>query len=202
MNATPLHPEFLDKVTQTALARGRTWDAIADVLEEPGVALVTRLRSGDLVATLTASAAWLGEDTHMLTAELMSLEVYARSSSRRPLAGDLEEFRADHAAYVVARSTLISPIRELAALCRQESGAWEAGDLEAGKTLRAGQRDFLDAHLVPELPELASALATSAAANVWRLLGRVILATLSAETGRDYQRAVLGEGLGRRRNPR
>ena len=201
MDATPLHPEFLAKVTQTALARARTWDVIADVVDEPGVALVTRLRSGDLVATLTASAAWLGEDTHMLTAELMSLEVYARSSSRRPLADDLEEFRTDHAAYV-ASAGLNAPIRELAALCRQESGEWEAGDIEAGKTLRAGQRDFLDAHLVPELPELASALATSAAANVWRLLGRVILATLSAETGRDYQRAVLGEGLGRRRNPR
>lgn len=202
MTESRLPPTFLPKVAESAHERARAWDAVADVLEVPDVALLTRLRSGDLAAIWRQSAAWLGDDTHMLTPELMSLDVYARSAPRRTLAQDLADFRAGYEEHVAPDVGFLLQIRRLADICRQESQAWSGGDIAQGRALRASQQEFIDAQLVPGLPELGRRLVDDAQVNVWRLLGRLILAILSVETGRDYQRAVLGEGLGRRRNPR
>lgn len=199
-----LPPTFLAKVAQTATARAEAWEAVADVLSPPDAALVERLRSGALTAIWREGSHWLGDDTHMLTAELMSLDVYARGALRRDPATDLADLQAGHEAHVADQSSLVPAVRELADLCRAEGAAWADGLMDHAKALRASQQEFVENHLVTGasgtgLPDVAGRLVRGADANVWRLLGRLMLAILSAETGKDFQRAVLGEGGGRTR---
>lgn len=199
-----LPPAFLAQVAQTATGRGAAWDAVADVLSPPDAALVERLRSGALTTIWREGSRWLGDDTHMLTAELMSLDVYARGAVRRDPATDLTDLRAGHEAHVADQRSLVPAVRELADLCRAEGAAWADGRVDHAKALRASQHEFVENHLVTAangagLPDVAGRLACEADANVWRLLGRLMLAILTAETGKDFQRAVLGEGGGRPR---
>ncbi|SDB84104.1 hypothetical protein SAMN05216410_0365 [Sanguibacter gelidistatuariae] len=190
---------FLTKVSQTATDRAHGWDAVADVLTSPDATLVDRLRSGALAQTWRDSTGWLGEDAHVLTAELMSLDVYARGASRRTADADLADLRSGYAALVARDAGLVASIRELADLCREEAAAWTDARSDEAKASRVGQQDFITARLVPALPDLGGRLALEAEASVWRLLGRVMLGLLSADTGKDFQRAVLGEDRGRRR---
>ena len=190
---------FLAKVTETATHRALGWDAVADVLAPPDLALVERLRSGALTQTWRESTDWLGGDTHALTAELMSLEVYARGAARRAPADDLADLLAGYEALVARDAALAAPVRRLAELCRTEAVAWAVGNPVEAKAVRVGQQNYITECLVPGLPELGGRLALEAEAGVWRLLGRVILGLLSGDTGKDYQRAVLGDDLGRRR---
>lgn len=189
---------FLAKVSQTATDRAQAWDAVADVLSPPDVRLVERLRSGELVQVWRQGSSWLGDDTHMLTAELMSLDVYARGAARREASDDLADLRSGYLALVGESDEAVGELRDVAALCREEAQAWATGQVEAAKALRVAQQELITGRLVGELPELAGRLVRESEANVWRLLGRLTLAILSAETGRDFQRAVLGERTRRR----
>lgn len=189
---------FLAKVSQTAADRARAWDAVADVLSPPDAALVERLRSGELVQVWRQGSSWLGDDTHMLTAELMSLDVYARGAARRESSDDLADLRNGYLALVAGCAHVMGGLRGVAALCRDEAQAWSTGQPEQAKALRVAQQELITDRLAGELPELAGRLVRESEANVWRLLGRLTLAILSAETGRDFQRAVLGERSRRR----
>lgn len=189
---------FLAKVSQTASDRARAWDAVAEVLSPPDAALVERLRSGALVQVWRQGSSWLGDDTHMLTAELMSLDVYARGAVRRGADDDLADLRTGYDTLVAPGAHLVTGLREVAALCREEAQAWSAGRVDHAKTLRVDQQDLITDRLATELPELAGRLVREGETNVWRLLGRLTLAILSTETGRDFQRAVLGERERRR----
>ena len=193
-----LPSDFLAKVSQTATDRARTWDAVADVLSPPDAALVERLRSGALAQVWREGSSWLGDDTHMLTAELMSLDVYSRGAVRRDAADDLTDLRTGYDTLVAPYAHLVAALRKVAALCRAEAQAWSAGGVDHAKTLRVEQQDLITDRLVAELPELAGRLVREGEANVWRLLGRLTLAILSTETGRDFQRAVLGDRARRR----
>ena len=188
---------FLTKVSQTATDRSHAWDALADALSSPDAELVDRLRSGALVQVWRQGSGWLGDDTHMLTAELMSLDVYARGAVRRDADDDLTDLRTGYDALVAPSAHLVAGLREVAAGCQAEAQAWADGDLEQAKALRAAQQDLITDHLATDLADLAGRLVREADANVWRLLGRLTLAIMSAETGRDFQRAVLGERMRR-----
>lgn len=188
---------FLAKVSQTAADRAQAWAALADVLSPPDAELADRLRSGALVQVWRQGSDWLGADTHMLTAELMSLDVYARGAVRRDAADDLTDLRTGYDALVAPSAHLVAGLREVAAGCRAEAQAWADGDVEQAKSLRAAQQELILDRLATDLPELAGRLVREADANVWRLLGRLTLAIMSAETGRDYQRAVLGDRVRR-----
>ena len=198
MTVPTLPIAFLGKVSQTATDRAHSWDAVADVLSPPDAALVERLRSGELVQVWRQGSSWLGDDTHMLTAELMSLDVYARGAARREAGDDLADLRTGYDTLVAPYAHLVAGLREVAALCREEAQAWSAGQVEHAKTLRVDQQDFILDRLATELPDLAGRLVREGEANVWRLVGRLTLAIVSAETGRDFQRAVLGERARRR----
>ena len=65
----------------------------------------------------------------------------------------------------------------------------------------ARRRALVDEHLVPVLPELAERLVVFARSDVWRVLGRLLLAFSSIETARDYQRALLGEARSKLLHP-
>ena len=198
MTVPTLPIAFLGKVSQTATDRAHSWDAVADVLSPPDAALVERLRSGELVQVWRQGSSWLGDDTHMLTAELMSLDVYARGAGRREAGDDLADLRTGYDTLVAPSAHLVAGLRDVAALCHEEAQAWSAGDVEHAKTLRVDQQDLITARLAAELPDLAGRLVREGEANVWRLVGRLTLAILSAETGRDFQRAVLGDRTQRR----
>lgn len=189
---------FLAKVSQTATDRAHAWDAVADVLSPPDAALVERLRSGALVQVWREGSSWLGDDTHMLTAELMSLDVYSRGAARRDPHDDLADLRIGYDALVAPSAHLVDGLRAVAALCREEAQAWTDGRVEEAKALRAGQQDLITERLSSELPDLAGRLVREGEANVWRLVGRLMLAILSTETGRDFQRSVLGDRTRRR----
>ncbi|MPV38476.1 hypothetical protein [Georgenia subflava] len=183
---------FRAQVSQAARDRAGSWDAVAAVLEPPDERLAELLRSGELSTTWRLGARWLGEDAELFTSDLMSLDVYARGSRRRSVADDLARLRADHAELVGAGAAVAGHVRAVAELCRREADAWSAGDMAGGKELRAAERALIEEQLVTVLPDLAGRLATGASAKVWRTLGRVVLAVLSVESGRDYRREVLG----------
>ena len=189
---------YLEQVAQAARDRAGAWDAVADVLEG-GEHAAERLRDGSVAAAWRASSRWLGDDAELFVADLYNLDVYARGAARRSLEDDVAALGADHAALVAPDAAVVTHIREVAEACRAEAEAWAAGDTATGKSLRLREQELIESHLVPVLPDLGGRLARSAATGVWRALGRLVLAVLSVESGRDYQRAVLGEDLGRHR---
>ena len=182
---------FTAQVAQASRDRAGSWDAVADVLTMDEDA-VTRLRAGEQAEAWRAGARWLGDDAQMFTGDLLSLDVYARGAARRDLAEDVAALAADHGALVAPDAAVVAHVRRVADLCREEAEAWARGDLPGGKALRAREREVIDEHLVPVLPGLGGRLAREASARIWRTLGRVLLAVLSVESGKDYQRAVLG----------
>lgn len=184
---------FRAQVAQAARDRAGSWDAVADVLAAPGPELVERLRAGELATVWRLGARWLGADAELFTRDLMSLDVYARGSRRRSADDDLAALRADHDRLVAAEGDLVTPVRRVADLCREEADAWAAGDMAAGRAVRARERTLIEDTLVPGLPNAGGRLAQEAEARVSRTLGRLVLAVLSVESGRDYLRAVLGD---------
>lgn len=184
---------FRAQVAQAARDRAGSWDAVADVLAVPGAELVERLRAGELATLWRLGARWLGADAELFTRDLMSLDVYARGSRRRSVEDDLAALRADHDRLVAGEGDLVTPVRRVAEACREEADAWASGDMAAGRALRATERTLIEDSLVPGLADVGGRLAQEAEARVWRTLGRVVLAVLSVESGRDYQRAVLGD---------
>ncbi|MGV8965851.1 MAG: hypothetical protein ACOH2F_06190 [Cellulomonas sp.] len=192
---------FTAHVAQVAQQRAAAWDAFADVLAAPEVDTVVRLRSGELTEIWRAGVSWVGADAEMFTAALMSLDVYARAAGRRTLASDHAAFLADHTTLVGPHLAALAPLRAVARSCSAEGAAWADGDLAHGKDLRAHQHALVEEHLVPMLPELAERLVVSARSDVWRVLGRLLLAFVSIETGRDYQRAILGEARAKLLHP-
>lgn len=184
---------FRAQVAQAARDRAGSWDAVADVLAGPGPELVERLRAGELATVWRLGARWLGADAELFTRDLMSLDVYARGSRRRSAEDDLAALRADHDRLVAPAGDLATPVRRVADTCREESDAWAAGDMAAGREIRARERTLIEDTLLPGLPDVGGRLAQEAEARVSRTLGRLVLAVLSVESGRDYLRAVLGD---------
>ena len=195
------------RIAASADARGEGWDALARLVEPPTAEVVAALRDGSIADVLRGATEWLGEDTGIVAGPLMSLDVYVRSAGRRTPEADLAALEDDRAAIDAgagglepgAVAALARPMRELAVLCHHEARAWSDGDLDQGKDLRARQRELADERLVADLPPAAKALVEEGLANVTRTVGRLLLAFLSAETGKDYQRAVLGDPRSRSR---
>ena len=192
---------FAARVSQVATQRAAAWEAFADVLTAPAADPVVRLRAGELTEIWRAGVSWVGAGTEMFTAALMSLDVYARAAGRRTLDSDHAAFKADHTTLVAPHSAALAHLRAVARSCSAEGAAWADGDLARGKDLRAQQHALVDEHLVPVLPELAERLVVSARSDVWRVLGRLLLAFISIETGRDYQRVLLGEARSKLLHP-
>lgn len=194
-------------IASSADKRGEGWNALALLAQEPNPEVVAELRDGTIAATLKEATTWLGADSPMVAGPLMAMEVYVRGAERRTpekdlraLAEDREEItRVLRAAGAPAPEELAAPMRRLAALCHQEARAWSRGEDETGKSLRAAQHELASEDLGPALPLVGKAFVDEGITNQTRTIGRLFLAYLSAETGRDYQRAVLGDTRGRSR---
>jgi len=193
--------QFAARVARVATERSAAWAAFADILETPDERTSARLRSGEFTALWRAGVSWVGADTEMFVGALMSLDVYARGARRRSAAADLTALEADQSVLVAPHRAGLAPLREVARLCAAEAEAWAAGDVARGRDLRARQHALVVAELVPTLPELGQQLNASAVADVWRVLGRLLVAFISIETGQDYQRALLGEARARYLGP-
>jgi hypothetical protein len=182
---------FRAQVAQAARDRAGSWDAVAEVLTPPDEGFTERLRAGELATVWRLGARWLGADAELFTRDLMSLDVYARGSRRRGADDDLAALQADHERLVAPEGDLAAPAREIARTCREEAAAWTSGDMASGRALRAEERRRIEESLVPGLPNVGARLALDAEARVCRTLGRLVLAVLSVESGKDYLRAVL-----------
>ena len=71
----------------------------------------------------------------------------------------------------------------MSTLCRAESAAWAAGDLDGGRNARKAEFDHLEGGLEATLSELCQDVADTASTHVWRTLGRLIQVFLATETG-------------------
>lgn len=190
---------FVEHVAQVARERGAAWDALAEVLGEPRDAVVDRLRSGALVAQWRTGSAWHGEESRVFTASLMSLDVYVRGAARRDPADDARSYRAEQARLVSDPSGLAARVADLAERCRTEAEVWASGDLVGGREARAAQHALLADGLAERLIAIGSAAAERAETHLWRTLGKVVIALVTVESGRDYS-AVLGSAARRRRD--
>lgn len=187
------------RIARTADARAGGWEALAALVSEPDEVLIDGLRDGTVALMLREATEWLGADSSMVLAPLMSLETHARGAGRRSHGDDLARLRQDHADLLADGPDLAGPMRELAGLCHREAQAWSRGDDEDGKALRARQRERVDSVLGQTLPPVATSLAQDGMASLTRSVGRMLLGFLSAETGRDYLRAALGDPRSRSR---
>lgn len=190
---------FIEHVAQVARDRGAAWDALAEVVGEPTDAVVDRLRSGELVAQWRTGSAWHGEDSRVFTASLMSLDVYVRGAVRRDPAADACSYRAEHARLVTEPEALAARVIDLAERCRTEASVWASADLVGGREARAAQHALLAEGLAEELIAIGQAAAADAETHLWRTLGKVIIALVTVESGRDYS-AVLGSGARQQRD--
>ena len=183
---------FHAQVAQAARDRAGSWEVVAEVLEPPSPGLVERLRSGEIATELRLAARWLGGDAEIFAGDLMRLDVHSRAARRRSADDDLATLAADHHLLGSDDSHLAAGARAVAAACRDEAAAWAAGDTAGGRALRAHEQELITDALLPALPDAAGRLAREGVSVVTRALGSLVLAVLSVESGRDYQRAVLG----------
>lgn len=190
---------FTAQVAQVARDRAEAWAGLAEVLGEPTDAVVERLRSGALVDLWRTGSAWHGEDSRVFTGSLMSLDVYVRGATRRDPVADARSYREEHARFVTEPGALAARVEELARCCREEAQVWGAGDLAAGREARAAQHAILAGGLAEELIAVGSAAADRAETHLWRTLGKIVVALVTVESGRDYQ-AVLGRSARVRRD--
>ncbi|RPF25826.1 hypothetical protein EDD32_0239 [Georgenia muralis] len=182
---------FHAQVAQAARDRAGSWDVVAEILDGPDASLAERLRSGELATRLRLAARWLGGDAEIFAGDLMRLDVHARGARRRSLDADLASLAADHHLLGDDVPGLVAGARQIAAACHEEAAAWAAGDTAGGRSLRAREQELIAGRLLPALPDAAGRLARDGASVVTRALGSLVLAVLSVESGRDYQRAVL-----------
>lgn len=193
------------RIAASADARGEGWVALGRLVQPPTEELLAGLVDGSLARVLIEATTWLGEDRQMVAGPLSSLEVYTRRAQRGALDSELESLVEDREEIASGPlgprgvEDLAGPMREMAVLCHQEAKAWASGDLDQGKALRAQQSELARERLVHDLPPVAKALVDEGIADLTRVIGRLLLAFLSAETGKDYQRAVLGDPRSRSR---
>lgn len=194
-------------ISSSADKRGEGWNALALLADTLTQDVVDSLRDGTMAAVFKDATTWLGADSPMVAGPIMAMEVYARGSVRRDAAKDLRALTEDREeiakvlreAGAKQSEDLAPTMRKLAALCHQEAQAWGSGDDATGKELRARQHEVAASELAEALPIVGKTFVEEGITNQTRTIGRLLLGYLSVETGRDYQRAVLGDTRGRSR---
>lgn len=179
-------------IARIADARSTAWSLCHDLLAEPDEALARRLREGEAAEELSLITAWLGEESSRFLPVQMSLETYARRARRRTVAGDLAELRDGYASAGLADLPWRPVLAELATDCESEARAWWAGDHERAKELRVAELRVVEEHLSPVVPEWGAQVDASTTPMIYRTVARLLVAHLSFETGRDFDRVVYG----------
>lgn len=173
-------------------ARAHGWRLLAELLSPPTTGLVERLRSGELVAELRESTAWLGPDADRFLATYASLDAFARRSRRVSPQEDLDRLSNEyHRLFPEGTADLSRAVRDMAARCDAEAAAWFRGD-EAARAMRSEQHRLLEATLVDTLPAWCADLDERTRVATYRSVARLATSYLSVESGRDFDRAVFG----------
>lgn len=179
-------------LARIADARGTAWSLCHDLLGVPDEALATRLRDGAAAEELRLVTAWLGEESVRFMPVQISLETYARRARRRSLAEDLVELERGFTVNALQELAWRTRLAEVAEQCEDEARAWWSQDHETAKALRVAQRDLVEEHLSPVVPVWAAQVDSSASPMIYRTVARLLVAHLSFETGRDFDRVVYG----------
>lgn len=181
-------PEYAARISRIAQRRSRVWGLMLD-LWEGSDEFITSVRDGAFGEAMREHFKEIGQES-IAHGPLMSLDVYTRGARRRTFEGDKESFLADHDE-LVGHQPFRSDIEKMVDLCRTESRAWAAGDLDGGRDARKEEFLHLDSGVEKNLVELLQANIESAKSHVWRTLSRIFLVFIATETGHQ---ASLNQG--------
>ncbi|MBM9433504.1 hypothetical protein [Flaviflexus equikiangi] len=173
-------PEYAARISRMAQRRSKVWGLMLELWEGTD-SFILSVRDGDFGEALREHFQDIGQES-LAHGSLMSLDVYSRGSRRRTFEADREAFLADRD-LLVGDQPYRSDIETMMTLCRAESQAWAAGDLNAGRDARKQEFLHLDGGLEQNLVELLTANIDTAKSHVWRTLSRIFLVFLATETG-------------------
>lgn len=179
-------------LARIADARSTAWALCHDLLAPPDTELADRLRKGEAAEELTLVTAWLGDEAARFLPVQMALDTYARRARRRSVEEDLAELQRGYDVPTLRDLPWRPRLAEVAEQCDREAKAWWSGDHESAKQLRVAERDLVEEHLSPVVPAWAAEVDTSASPMIYRTVARTLVAHLSFETGRDFDRVVYG----------
>lgn len=172
-------PHFAERISKIAQHRSRVWTWIGKIWTGDE-ALIDELRSGQFAENMREHFSLIGQEPIAL-GPLMSLDVYSRGVRRRTRDADVAAFRTDLESF--ASRAPLEEIATMSDLCRAESVAWAAGDLDGGRGARRAEFEHLEAGLEKTLSLLCQDVADHASTHVWRTLGRLMQVFLATETG-------------------
>lgn len=189
------------RMAGVAGARCRLWETLAVGLEPPAPGWVGTLLEGELTRELSLGMAWMGEDRERLAASLEPIQSFLRqqfSVSAHDLRATLarEHDRligavpldgAEGGAGADGHSWLAC-VHEMAALCRDETEAWEAGEIDRAKQLRVREHARLAEPDFDRVSRVCAAIGTRVGAGLYRGLAG-LLGTLIADERRLPTRA-------------
>ena len=173
-------PEYAARISRIAQARSKVWGLMIELWDGDDD-FIRSVRDGEFGETMREYFQTIGQES-IAHGPLMSLDVYSRGARRRTFENDREAFLADHDALIGDRPYR-DDLETMMDLCRIESQAWAAADLNAGRDARKDEFLHLDGGVEKNLVELLTANIDTAKSHVWRTLSRIFLVFLATETG-------------------
>ena len=185
MSETELPEQLTGALRDLAEHRGRVWCALAAVVARDPSA-VHALRDGSLARSARIALEPFGGDLPQAHQALLLLEVYAKSSVRRPVERDIADLAAPPVDVSLdLRRDLSGLMRAVGASCTEEALAWGRGDLMA-RERRGEQRELTLTKIATPLSEIARGVTANPPTAIWRSLAAFCGPWLSAETGQKF----------------
>lgn len=177
--STPV-PEFAGRISRISQQRARVWGLMMDMWNGDED-FIKAVREGEFGEFVREHFQEIGQES-LAHGALMSLDVYSRGARRRTFEDDRDAFLADHG-NLLAGKPHYDGLEAMRDLCRKESAAWAAGDLDTGRDCRKAEFEHLEGGLEMNLVELLKNNIEVAKSHVWRTLSRIFLIFLATETG-------------------
>lgn len=173
-------PDFAGRISRIAQQRGLCWGLMME-LWDGDEAFIKSVREGEFGEFMREHFQEIGQES-LAHGPLMSLDVYSRGARRRTFEDDRDAFLADHDTLLGDKPHYDSLVT-MRDLCRKESAAWAAGDVEGGREIRKEEFLHLEGGLEMALVKLLNENIEQAKSHVWRTLSRIFLVFLATETG-------------------
>lgn len=173
-------PDFAGRISRIAQQRGKCWGLAIDLWEGKESFLIS-VRDGEFGEFMREHFQEIGQES-LAHGALMSLDVYSRGARRRTVEDDLTSFLADHETLLEGKP-FYDDLVTMRDLCRRESAAWAAGDVNLGRDCRKQEFEILEGEFEMNLVGLLSKNIEVAKSHVWRTLSRIFLIFLATETG-------------------
>ncbi|RMB59927.1 hypothetical protein [Tessaracoccus antarcticus] len=171
--------------------RARMWALVSEVVSRPDTSVAQRLTSGAWVEDMQRSVQWLGDAAERFRPGLVALGEAADAApvTLESLLAGFDDITSRE------RTHLAGVIDDLLVQLAAEKRSWSGGDHEHAKTLRLAQHDQLHKRMVPAVQQWCYDALNQQSTPVLSALAKVLVIVLGMETGRDFERAVEGEGF-------